>query len=179
MSQSRWERDRHLHHPFFCEENVWHLLRATPTAAWAVFIRAPHGPVWMTMQRPAAPSDVIGWDYHVIALVEGTPARVADLDSHLPFPCPLDRYLQESFPSVAPPEGRPRFRVVSSEAYRAGLRTDRRHMKDAEGRWVHPPPPWPPLTPGEHDLEAWLSPDAAEWVDAATLLARWGGALSS
>ena len=178
MSQSAWERDRHPYQPFFCEENVWHLLASISTPAWAVFIRALRGPVWMTMQRAAAPADVIGWDYHVIALMTG-PARVADLDSHLPFPCPLERYLQASFPPGAPTAGRPRFRVVPAADYRVGLHTDRRHMKDATGRWLHPPPPWPPLTPGRHDLERWLALDDAHWVDADALRGRWGGSASS
>jgi hypothetical protein len=144
-----------------------------------VFIRADRSPVWMTMQRAVAPSEVIGWDYHVVALVKGKPPLIADLDSHLPFPCPLDRYLQASFPPGVPSEGSPRFRVVPAVEYRAGLQTDRRHMKDGAGRWLHPPPPWPPLTPGRHDLEHWLALDDAHWIDASALRARWLGSASS
>jgi len=176
MSPSAWNRKQHLHQPYYCEENVWHLLPHAPASAWALFIRAPEGPVWMTSQRAAERGRVIGWDYHVVVLLNEASPQIADLDSYADFPCSLDQYLQESFPVEAPPPSRPWFRPVPKPTYRSELRTDRRHMKRASGSWIHPPPPWPPLTPGKHNLEAWLAFDRAPdaWMDAAALRARFG-----
>lgn len=178
MSGSEWDREQHRHQPFFCEENVWHLLDRHPgRPAFGIFIIGHRGPLWMTSQRAAPPGQVIGWDYHVVALVESDRrAWVLDLDSRLPFPVELSGYLQGSFPPTAPGEGRPRFRLVPAVDYRSKLRTDRRHMRAADGSWLHPPPPWPEISPGESNLARFLSPAALElgpWLSASELLSRW------
>ena len=45
------------------------------------------------------------WDYHVLLFMTvndtqdsvGPKTYVLDIDSHLPFPCPLDEYIEKSF----------------------------------------------------------------------------------
>lgn len=186
MTSFAWDRDQHLHQPFYCEENVWQLLRATlpapVSAAWALLIRAESGPVWMTAQRLAEANQVVGWDYHVVALLEiGDRAWVADLDSRLPWPTPLQTYAEASFPPFVPVAGRPRFRPLPATRYVKELRTDRRHMRSSEGGWLEPPPPWPVISPGESNLFDWLaddhdarSSDRPAWLTLEALCSRWG-----
>ena len=99
------------------------------------------------------------WDYHVFAVVEepdGT--RLAlDLDSDLPFPCPLLRYLAESFPPMRHRGRRPMFRVIAAADYLTGLASDRSHMRRPDGAYFAPPPPWPAPGRGKSNtLVSWI-----------------------
>lgn len=88
------------------------------------------------------------WDYHVVLFVRREGWRVWDLDSALGLDVPLATYLAASFPPLGNPPGyAPRFRVMTAADFRAGLATDRRHMRGPDG-WHQPPPPWPAIGEG-------------------------------
>jgi protein N-terminal glutamine amidohydrolase len=134
---------------YYCEENVWRLL-ARPSlaeaATWAVIVSNAARKVVLMRQRSGRPVDgLVHWDYHVFAVMaDPVMGRLAlDLDSDLPFPCPLARYLRDTFPAGVQRGFEPRFRVVKGEEYVAGLVSDRSHMRRPDGSWIAPPPPWP------------------------------------
>ena len=62
------------YHPYFCEENIWHLLQHPRLAGHerrAIWVTAAagHCPIWR--QRAAeeeAECEPIFWDYHVLAI---------------------------------------------------------------------------------------------------------------
>lgn len=134
--------------PFYCEENVWWLLRDRGDGS-AIFISNEARAVAVWQQRVAPPDRPVVWDYHAVALAEGL---VFDLDSRLGVPVSLEDYLAASFLPLAPQAAHfaPRFRVVPAAELFARFTTDRSHMRDPGGGWQKPPPPWPPPTaPGE------------------------------
>lgn len=146
--------------PRYCEENVWHLCRELTErgqAGFAVLISNAGRRLAMWRQTAAPDPDTpLGWDYHVITVVrEAAEDHVYDPDSTLPWPCPLLDYLDASFrPDWPVPDAfRPRFRLVDAHLYVATLRTDRRHMRRADGRWLAPPPPWPTIGTGSNLAE--------------------------
>jgi ADP-ribose pyrophosphatase len=65
------------------------------------------------------------------------------------WPLPLERWLESSFGVLAemPPQLAPSFRLVEGDVYRRLLRSDRAHMRDADGGFVWPPPPWAAIGP--------------------------------
>ncbi|HEY5283186.1 MAG TPA: hypothetical protein VIM14_10390 [Polyangia bacterium] len=147
----------------YCEENVWRLLARSEFAArrsWAVIVTSQSGHFVALHQRAGRPGDgLVCWDYHVFAVVDdpdGT--RLAlDLDSDLPFPGPLARYLADSFPPMRHPPRRPIFRVIAAADYLAGLASDRSHMRQPDGSYCAPPPPWPAPGKGKSNtLPAWI-----------------------
>ncbi len=150
----------------YCEENVWRLLVRGELAgrqAWAVIVSSPAGHIVALRQRAGRSGDgLVCWDYHVFAMVgdpDGT--RLAlDLDSELPFPCPLARYLDETFPPTRHLRHRPIFRVIAAADYLTGLASDRSHMRKPDGSYLAPPPPWP--APGTGKRNTLLS-----WIDVA------------
>jgi protein N-terminal glutamine amidohydrolase len=149
----RIERESQDYQAFYCEENVWRLL-ARPEleelVSWAVIVSNESRNVTLLRQLSGRPVDgLVHWDYHVFAVAtEPVAGRVAlDLDSELPFPCPLSRYLEDTFPEGVQRAFQPRFRVLKGSDYVAGLSSDRSHMRRADGSWLAPPPPWP--APGE------------------------------
>ena len=81
------EREYMDYVPFYCEENVWRLLRREELAAaqaWALIVSNAERRVVFMRQRSGRPVDgLVQWDYHVLALVgEGTEGYFAlDLDS--------------------------------------------------------------------------------------------------
>jgi len=153
--------------PFYCEENVWRLLGRDELAghrAWAVIVSSRAGRLVALRQKAGRRAEgLVCWDYHVFAAVEeASGARLAlDLDSALAFPCPLDRYVEESFPPMAITSVRPRFRVIAAADYLAQLTTDRSHMRSPDGRYTMPPPPWP--APGGGRSNTFLN-----WLDLST-----------
>jgi len=147
----------------YCEENVWRLLARDEIKAcrsWAVIVSSQSGHFLALRQRAGRPGDgLVCWDYHVFAVVDdpdGT--RLAlDLDSDLPFPCPLVRYLADSFAPMLPPRRRPIFRVIPAGDYLAGLASDRSHMLKPDGSYFAPPPPWPAPGKGKNNtLRSWI-----------------------
>ena len=130
------------------------------------------------MQRAARSEDgYVCWDYHVVVIrevvEEGTssssssslPAaataaagrtEVLDVDTRLCYPCPLQLYLEGSFPHAmrsddgsdrAPSSIMPYFRVVPARQYLKYFYSDRMHMFK-NGRWSSPPPHYEPIMNG-------------------------------
>jgi hypothetical protein len=153
--------------PYYCEENVWWCVKAR--GGHALFISNAARQVAMLHQRAAPVGELVVWDYHVVALVDG---EVHDPDTRLAMPLGLASYLAASFPPGWPA---PRFRVVAAAEFIAIFSTDRSHMRDRHGAFTQPPPPWePPRAPG-HDMNLMrfvdMSDDVAgEVLDAAALV---------
>jgi hypothetical protein len=113
-----------------------------------------------------------------VVVLDGA-GRIWDLDSRLGYPEPACRWLGGSFPFIErlPAEFRPRFRLVPAAEYRAGFASDRSHMRGADGGWLHPPPPWPPIGAGM-TLPAYRSAapgGPGELLDWPHMLQRLGG----
>ena len=183
---------RFRYQPSYCEENVWWLCQEPELAAadpWVIFVSNSDRRCAFLEQRAAAPGEVLIWDYHVVLLVQAsTGAEIWDLDTRLPLPVSLPRYLAASFPELPPDLGSlaPRFRLVRADDLLTHLSSDRSHMRSigsggesGEPGWLAPPPPWPPpQVAGEPtnlmrfvDMEAgWFG----EVLDRAGLLARFG-----
>lgn len=152
---------------YYCEENVWRLLgrpEYAGLASWAVIVSNVPRDVVLLRQVAGRPLDgLVHWDYHVFAVVaEPIAGRLAlDFDSELPFPCPLPRYLEDTFPIDVQKAYEPRFRVLRGGDYVAGLVSDRSHMRKADGSWMAPPPRWP--APG---CDSGRPSDFIQWTDA-------------
>ncbi|XP_031988622.1 protein N-terminal glutamine amidohydrolase isoform X3 [Corvus cornix cornix] len=121
----------------YCEENVWKLCdyirsqdRYPLEEFYAVFI-----------------SNDRRMDYHVILLhvSSGEQNFIYDLDTVLPFPCPFDVYSVEAFRSddSLRPEFHRNIRMIQADLYLKTFASDRSHMKDVNGKWQKPPPPYP------------------------------------
>ncbi|XP_062347491.1 protein N-terminal glutamine amidohydrolase isoform X2 [Cinclus cinclus] len=86
-------------------------------------------------------------DYHVILLhvSSGEQNFIYDLDTVLPFPCPFDVYSVEAFrlDDSLHPEFHRKLRMIRADLYLKTFASDRSHMKDANGKWQKPPPPYP------------------------------------
>jgi protein N-terminal glutamine amidohydrolase len=136
----------------YCEENVFHLVRkllALEGETCAAFISnaLKACPVWEE-QRSVPPSKAAVWDYHVVALFK-TNAFVAswvvfDLDSRLPWPCPVTDYVSSAFrPGSVRPEYIQSFRILDGASFVSRFSSDRSHMRSADGSFLKPPPPCP------------------------------------
>lgn len=169
-------RERQRHQPFFCEENVWHLLQAGPAELpeprAALFVTNEHRSVAMWGQR-AAVHDPIVWDYHVVVLL---PAHglVVDLDDRARPVWPVREWIPYAFRAIEP-RFAPRFRIVPAAAFLATFSSDRSHMLDAAGRPLQPLPPWPaPFVPSRGtNLQRFLDladPFVGRIVDVRELL---------
>jgi hypothetical protein len=152
--------------PYYCEENVHRLLSRAELAAWeawAVVVSNRAKDALLMRQRAGRPVDgLVHWDYHVFAAVldPADGAIALDLDSQLPFPCSLGRYLEDTFPRDSPARVTARFRAIPAAEYVRCLSSDRSHMIRDDGSWIWPPPPWP--APGG-DSE--VRPNLMHWVD--------------
>ena len=151
------ERGLLRYQPYWCEENVWHLLDGRLAArerAFAVFVSNPTRSVAMWAQRAAlVPGTPVVWDYHVVAVVEhGEGYEVWDLDSSEGRRLPMERWLEVSFEAtkVLPEQLWPQFRVVDAERYLQVLASDRSHMRDSAGALIRRAPPWPPIGERAH-----------------------------
>ena len=151
--------------PFYCEENVWRLLRRRELAgrpAWALIVSSPSGRIVALRQKAGRNLDgLVHWDYHVLALVEDEEEGflALDLDSDLPFPGPAAAHLQASFPEDVQASMRPLFRLLPASFYTTELRSDRSHMRRADGSWIAQPPPWTPPGGGmvaDRNLLRWI-----------------------
>lgn len=141
-----------LHTPYYCEENVWQLCgheRLAGAEARVLFVsNARRGCALWSQRAAKEPGQAVVWDYHVLLVVRGVGGwRVWDLDSTLGLDLPLAVYLEATFLPL--PEQllryRPMFRLLPAPSYRAAFSSDRSHMRDAEGGWIHPPPSWPAI----------------------------------
>jgi hypothetical protein len=136
--------------PIYCEENIW-LLAQDPRCGTGerlvALITGAAGHVAMWHQKPAeAPGEPLLWDYHVVLLVRDTAWRVWDFECDLGMPVAAGTWLAACFPHQEriPARYRPRFRVMPAHDYVATLRSDRSHMRDDDGAYAKPPPPWQP-----------------------------------
>ncbi|CAG0883822.1 unnamed protein product [Cyprideis torosa] len=89
---------------------------------------------------------------------------VYDLDSLLPFPCPFQQYVCQTFngEKVLKPEFRPLFRVVPATDLLQYFHSDRNHMRRQDGTWIKDPPPYPPIEskdPNAVTLETYIDMD--------------------
>lgn len=160
------------HHPFYCEENIWHLCQVEDVTE-VVMITNALGRVCLWHQNAAAAGQPVIWDYHVVAAAA---SRVWDLDTRLGCPVDAARYLDATFATVGvqPPSYDPRFRVIGATDFVRELRTDRRHMRRSDGTWRAPPPPWPTIS-DDSNLARYLDlddPFAGPVLDLAGLPAR-------
>lgn len=159
----------------YCEENVWHILNflvsrgANSDNLFAVFISNARRCVPFQFQL-SADTDAGGvcfWDYHVIGVMKGdrqSQPVVYDIDSTLPFPCSLEQYVREAL--VKPmPNGQTyaqlcayglahMFRVVHHPELLRKFSTDRRHMRDDDGKYRAAPPPRPVIQSAELDTHS-------------------------
>jgi hypothetical protein len=152
--------------PFYCEENIWHRCGGALgrlAAAHVVFISNPQRTVAVWQQRAAASTtEPVIWDYHVIALAWADDHRwVHDPGSTLGVPTLAKAYLDSAFLPLTPAHSAyaPLFRWLPADLYRREFRSDRRHMRNAHGEWLAPPPPGPCIGQGSNlmrfvDLEA-------------------------
>jgi len=130
--------------------------------------------LWHQRAAEVAGEPVI-WDYHVIVVSrDPSVARIWDLDTTLGFPMPAPAYLDQTFRGGVRAALVPSFRVIEAADYRREFASDRGHMRDADGGWQQPPPPWPPIGRG-HTLDALLDADDPRfgpWLVRAAL--PWG-----
>ncbi|NWY08519.1 NTAQ1 amidohydrolase, partial [Nothoprocta ornata] len=96
-------------------------------------------------------------DYHVILLhvSSGEQNFISDLDTGLPFPCPLEVYGEEAFrlDEGLCPESHRKIRLIRADLYLRTFASDRSHMKDANGKWQKPPPSYPCIETADKGLE--------------------------
>lgn len=166
---------RHLHLTDMMNER-----RNTITNYYVVFVsnRRKCCPFFQQRAEPkpdgsSKKMEYVCWDYHVIVIRcinnteddygegEGTVKKVKtktevlDIDTWLPYPCPIDEYLAGSFPHAmnsnpqCDPEYLPFFRVVSAQNYLKYFYSDRMHMYNKErGEWLAQPPNYAPIMNG-------------------------------
>jgi len=163
--------------PYYCEENIWQLCAAAANKEhWLVLIISnPAQQVALWQQR--ASSDIqlpVLWDYHVIAAQQQPQGwQIWDLDSRCSLPVAALDYLQQTF-RPAPATLEPLFRVISSADYCSSLASDRRHMRNAAGGYLQPPPDWPTIGNG-HNLSLLIDMQwhgSGEILDLAALTRR-------
>ncbi|XP_055345722.1 protein N-terminal glutamine amidohydrolase-like isoform X2 [Paramacrobiotus metropolitanus] len=160
----------------YCEENVWKLcdqIRQTfPQElefCLVIFISNERRciSVWNQATAPSSWLPVL-WDYHVVLLYcppTATPL-LFDLDSTLPFPCPLDRYLAEAlrpgYPSPDPHANLPKsLRLIPAAVFLTTFASDRSHML-ASGHYLAPPPAYPCIqsTVSRNNIQEFINMDS-------------------
>ncbi|MEZ5453950.1 MAG: hypothetical protein R3E93_14210 [Thiothrix sp.] len=167
-------REHYLYHPYYCEENIWHLCQRPGYQSSAVMVMASRGEFFPILcQRTAESEDEpILWDYHVVLLWNaGQGARyILDFDTTLPFCTPVKVYFRQSFINETRlrREFIPLFRVIPAADYVNTLLSDRRHMKTASG-WLAEPPPWPAISATESNLHKFTDMNDLEYGQVMTL----------
>ncbi|CAM8941413.1 unnamed protein product [Rhodiola kirilowii] len=175
------------HTPYYCEENVYMLCKklcalgiAEPDASdlFVVFISNDKKQIPMWQQKASSrPDGLVLWDYHVICIQKtrgNSLALVWDLDSKLPIPTPLASYVSESIKSSFHlfPEFQRCFRIVHAPIFLKNFASDRRHMIDQDGAWLHQPPDYEPIVAAdgtEHNLNEFMNIHSIEVVNSSEL----------
>ena len=162
--------DIDLRVPFYCEENAWrvvyrHLAGVTTNddayEYHVVFIsnNARCCPFYRQRAKPVDMEDeCVCWDYHVIVIrakssgTKTTTTEVLDVDSWMPYPCPINYYLGETFrphtlKTTLDEQFHPFFRVIPAHQYIKYFYSDRMHMFTS-GKWMAPPPQYQPIMNG-------------------------------
>lgn len=172
---------------FYCEENIWHLA-ADPRVGVgervvAVIANETGGVACFGQRAAATLGDPVFWDYHVVLLHRPAGGRWAvwDLDTVHGCPQPASEWLEATFgpPGHLPRAFAPMFRLMTADAWRRTLVSDRSHMRAVDGRWLQPPPSWPPIGAGPSTLRRLADPRdpfAGELVDRDELERRLSAA---
>lgn len=148
--------DRCHYTPHYCEENVWKLadkIRSENSKylqySSVVFVSNNNCLVPLWKQKAGKDAEgLVVWDYHVFFVYEvHNSSWVFDLDTLLQFPVQFGDYFIQTFKSddFLNPKFHRLFRVISASEYLHVFASDRRHMKNEDGSWIKPPPPWPPI----------------------------------
>ncbi|XP_052801092.1 protein N-terminal glutamine amidohydrolase-like [Mya arenaria] len=161
----------------YCEENVWQLCNTVKSRfsdelcrCYCVFISNKEKQIPLWLQKAGKNEEgLVVWDYHVILLHKmASGSFVYDLDSRLSFPVRFEEY---AFRTIHPcstlkPQFRRRFRVVAASTFLATFASDRSHMLDDEGRYLKPPPDYPPIRTeaSENNIQEFISMDPAVGV---------------
>ncbi len=158
-------RSSYKYTPFYCEENVWHLVRNKhfhKYERYVVFISNHLRKVFFLNQQAGDEYGGILWDYHVILLTFNEKWYVWDMDTRLSFPCELEHYLDSTFGYTDGEKGewvhprytleviqsyRPLFKLIEARVYSTRFASNRTHMLDERGNYRNPPPPWPMIHP--------------------------------
>ncbi|XP_033624435.1 protein N-terminal glutamine amidohydrolase-like isoform X2 [Asterias rubens] len=157
-------REDCVHTSCFCEENVWKLMeyiqqhdpnRLQDYSAIFISNAAKTVPIWF--QRAGfSPDQPVVWDYHVICLhcPSGCEPVIYDLDTLLPFPYPLMKYLQRAIQSddKLRQKYHRMFRVIPAELFLKTFASNRTHMKKADGSWMQAPPTYPCISTEESSM---------------------------
>ncbi|XP_034400411.1 protein N-terminal glutamine amidohydrolase-like isoform X2 [Cyclopterus lumpus] len=158
----------------YCEENVWKLCEFVRTEKtppldelFAVFISNENRMVPLWKQKSGRGDHPVIWDYHVVLLQIrlNSPSLVYDLDTELSFPCSLNLYAAQALRSdrnIKPAYHR-KLRVVPADSFLLNFASDRSHMKNSDGSWRMPPPPYLPIrtTECQMNLEDFISMNPA------------------
>jgi hypothetical protein len=150
---------QYCYHPFYCEENIWHLCdEVAGDGDRVVFISnaVRYCSIWH--MRIAQPGQPVHWDYHVVLLHRGAGGwEIWDLDTTLGLPVKASVYLEQSFRESLVP---PRFRLVDVTKFRETFSSDRSHMA-LQGGEPKDPPSWPPITRGPNNLMRFIDMESA------------------
>ena len=144
--------------PYYCEENVWYLAQDDRFKGFECIVAiitglGPRRPLWY--QRAAEHEELpVWWDYHVILLYRDLSWMVWDPDTILDLPVDAIEYLRKTFLDDAESveSADVVFRLINAEEYVLTFSSDRSHMKLSGGRWIAPPPPWPPILQGPYPI---------------------------
>ena len=145
------DRTEFRYQPYYCEENAWWLCAEPDLGAGerhVLFVSNLIGLCPFACQRAGLPGEIVWWDYHCV-VIDGH-GRLWDLDTRLAVPLSIDDWLAKSFPFATrlPTHIAPRFRLIPADDYRQDFASDRSHMRDNDGTWMRPPPPWPRIGSG-------------------------------
>ena len=134
--------------PYYCEENAWRLCGHPyfgTVERQVVFITNPIRQVAFAGQRAAPRGQWVIWDYHVVFMTNDGQWRIWDPDARCGLESKSGDWLDAAFPNAQaiPSQNHPWFRVVSGDEFLQSFRSNRSHMRDLNGDWLQPPPPWP------------------------------------